>query len=186
MATQNHASPLATAYARSVLELATERNVADATSQELSQIAEVVEADPALQRFLASPTIGQAERAQVIDKAFQGRASELVFNLLQVMNQKGRLGQIRQVAAAYADLLQDQKGIVEVDVHVAEKLSDEQLQDVKRRVGEALKREVVAHQYVDPSLIGGLVLRVQDRLFDASVKAQLRAVRRQLLSARPH
>jgi len=186
MATETHASPLATAYARSVLELATERNVADAIGQELSQIAELIESDPSVQTFLASPAVGEAHRGQAIAKAFGGRVSELTFNLLQVMSQKGRLGQIRQVASAYADLLQDQKGIIEVDVTVAEKLTDEQLRDVSQKVGAALKREAVVHQYVDPSLIGGLLLRVEDRLFDASVKAQLRAVRRQLLSARPH
>jgi F-type H+-transporting ATPase subunit delta len=186
MATKTHASPLATAYARSILELATERNVADATGQELSQIAELVESDPSVQTFMASPAVSETHRSHAIAKAFEGRVSELVSNLLGVMSHKGRLGQIRQVAAAYSELLQDQKGIIEVDVTVAEKLSDAQLQEVRMKVSAALKHEVVVHQYIDPSLIGGLLLRVEDRLFDASVKSQLRAVRRQLLSARPH
>ena len=186
MASETHASPVATAYARSVLELATERNVADATGAELAQIAELIESDTSLQTFLASPAVGEVHRTQAIAKAFDGRVSELVSNLLGVMSHKGRLGQIRQVAAAYADLLQDQKGIIEVDVTVAEKLTDAQLQEVRQKVGAALKHEVVVRQYIDSSLIGGLLLRVEDRLFDASVKSQLRTIRRQLLAARPH
>src|SRR5665213_2205864 len=103
MATKTHASPLATAYARSILELATERNIADVTGQELAQIAEMVEADPSLQTFMASPAVSEAHRSRAIAKAFEGRVSELVSNLLGVMSHKGRLGQIRQVAAAYSD-----------------------------------------------------------------------------------
>jgi len=119
-----------------------------------------------------------------VDNAFRGRVSELTLNSLLVMNRKGRLGILHQVVNAYTDLLQQQQGIIEADVIVAEKLSPDQLEQVRQRVGAALKREVVIHQYVDASIIGGLVLRIEDRLLDASVKAQLRAIRRQLLAAR--
>jgi F-type H+-transporting ATPase subunit delta len=185
MAKDTHITPLAVAYARSVLELAVERSIADETGRDFGQIAEVVDQNPDLQVFLASPAIGQVERGQVVDKAFRGRVSELVLNTLLVMNRKGRLGLLRQVVAAYTDLLQEQQGIIEVDVFVAERLTPDQLEQVRRRVGAALKREAVIHQYVDPSIIGGLVIKVADRLLDASVRAQLRAIRRQFLSSRP-
>jgi F-type H+-transporting ATPase subunit delta len=71
-----------------------------------------------------------------------------------------------------------------VDVTVAQRLTSEQFEEVRRRVGQTLKREVVLHQYVDESIIGGMVLRIQDRLLDASVRAQLQALRRKLLSAK--
>jgi len=184
MAKKTHTSPLAVAYAKSVLELATERNVAEDIGRELTEVGRVVGENSDLQTFLSSPAIGEVERGNVVDKAFRGRVSELVLNTLLVMNRKGRLGILQQVAIAYSDLLQDQQGIVEADVIVAEKLSQDQLEQVRQKIGAALKREVVLHQYVDATVIGGLVLRVGDRLLDASVKAQLRAVRRQLLAAR--
>lgn len=180
-----HISPLATAYARSLLELASPQNQAKEIGQELEELVKVIESDPAFENFLANPAIGEAERGQVIEKVFRGRVSDLMLRFLLVVNRKGRLGILRQIANAYAELLEQQMGIIEVDVYVAQRLSADQLEDVRRRVSAALKREAVIHQYVDESLIGGLLLRVEDRLLDASVRAQLRAVRRRLLAARP-
>jgi F-type H+-transporting ATPase subunit delta len=80
-------------------------------------------------------------------------------------------------------MLDEQLGKIEVDVTVAQKLSSEQLEEVRQRVSAALKKDAVVHQYVDESIIGGLVIRVQDKLIDASVKTQLAAMKQQLLSA---
>jgi F-type H+-transporting ATPase subunit delta len=179
-------TPLSVAYARSLLELANEQNhQAEVIGQELHQLLEVLDADPHFELFLGSPAIGEVERAQVIDHTFRGRVSPLLANFLGVVNQKGRLGLLRSIVNAYDDLLDQQLGKVEVDVTVAQKLTAEQLEQVRQRVGAALKRDAVVHQYIDPAIIGGLVLRVGDRLLDASVRYQLRAIRHQLLAARP-
>jgi F-type H+-transporting ATPase subunit delta len=173
------------AYARSVLELATAQNQAREIGQELEEIGKIVDSDPTFANFLANPAIGEEARGRVIAKAFgDGRVSPLVFNFLMVANRKGRLGMLRQIATAYGDLLEQQMGIVEVDLTVAHRLTSEQMDEARRRIGEALKREVVLHQYVDESLIGGLLIRVGDRLLDASVRAQLQAIRRKLLAAK--
>lgn len=178
-------SPLAVAYARSVLELATAQNQAREIGQELDEIGQIVDSDPLFANFLSSPAIGEEERGRVVEKVFGGgRVAPLVFNFLRVANRKGRLGILRQIALAYGELLEQQMGIVEVDVTVAHRLTSEQAEEVRSRIGAVLKREVVLHQYVDESIIGGLVIRVEDRLLDASVRAQLQAVRRKLLSTK--
>ena len=180
-----HTTPLETSYARSILELANERGQTDLVAQELSELAKVIESDPAFETFLANPAVGEADRTRILESVFKNRVSPLVYNFLGVMNRKGRLGLLRQVAGAFEDLLEAQRGIIEVDVFVAQKLSPEQLANVQEKVGQALKRQAVVHQYVDESIIGGIRIRVEDRLLDASVRAQLNAVRRQLLAARP-
>ena len=150
----------------------------------MEELGKIVDSDPSFANFLANPAVGETERGQVVEKVFRGRVSPLVMNFLLVANRKGRLGMLRLIAGAYAELLEHQLGIVEVDITVAQRLSSEQFDEVRRRVGEAMKREVVLHQYVDDSIIGGMVLRVQDRLLDASVRAELQAIRRKLLSAK--
>lgn len=175
----------ANAYAKSVLDLANEQQQAEAVGEELGSIREAIESDPAVAEFLANPAVGEAERTQLLDRAFRGRVSPLVMNLIGVMNAKGRLGLLAAVAGAYEALLDEQRGKVEVDVTVAHRLDDGQLEEVRRRVGEALGRDAVVHQSVDESIIGGLILRVGDRLIDASVREQLQAVRRQMLARSP-
>jgi F-type H+-transporting ATPase subunit delta len=184
--TKGNYTPTAASYARALLEMANERQQQAAPiGDELRDLKSLVNDDSAVRLFLASPAIGTAERQGVLEHAFKGKVSPLMWNFLGVLNQKGRLGLIDQIADAYADLLDQQLGKVEVDVTVAQRLGDDQLDEVRRRVSEALKRDATVHQYVDDGIIGGMVLRVGDKLIDASVRYQLQAMRDRLLAARP-
>ena len=178
-------SPTATAYAQSLLQLATEQQTAEAIGQEMAQLKEIVDANPGFREILANPSIGAQEREQLLDRIFRNQVSPLVFNTLGVMNQHGRLGLLDQMAGAYGDLLDEQLGKVEVDVTVAQPLSADQLETARQRISQALKRDAIVHQYVNADIIGGMILRVGDKLIDASVKYQLSAMRDQLLAASP-
>jgi len=74
---------------------------------------------------------------------------------------------------------------VEVDVTVAQKLDSHTLEEVRKKISAALKKDAIVHQYVDDKIIGGMVLRIDDKLIDASVKSQLEAMKRQLFAATP-
>ena len=180
-----HASPAALAYAQSLLELATEQNQAEAIGQELAVLRQLVDENPSFREVLSNPSVSVDERAKLLDRIFRGSLSPLLFSTLGVMNQKNRLGLLSQIAQGYDDLLGEQLGKVEVDVTVAQKLSAEQLETARKQIGQALGRDAVIHQYVDDQIIGGVVLRVGDKLIDASVRYQLQAMKEQLLAAAP-
>jgi F-type H+-transporting ATPase subunit delta len=175
----------AASYARALLDLANQQQHAVPVGDELRDLKSLMEGDRGVRLFLSSPAIGPAERHDPLEHAFKGKVSSLVWNFLGVLNNKGRLGILDQIADAYADLLDEQLGKVEVDVTVAHRLNDDQIEQVRRRVGEVLKRDAVVHQYVDEAIIGGMVLRIGDKLIDASVRYQLQAMRDRLLAARP-
>jgi F-type H+-transporting ATPase subunit delta len=185
MANTTHQSPTAVTYARALLELAQAQGKHQEIGQELADLYEILLGDPTLQDFLGNPAIGHEERTRLLDKAFKPQVDPLLANFLGVMNLHGRLGLLGQVAQAYSDLLDDLLGKIEVDVTVSQRLTDDELEQVRQKVGAALKRDAVVHQYVDESIIGGMVLRVGDQLIDASVKSQLDTMKRQLLAARP-
>lgn len=180
-----HHSPAAVTYAQSLLDLATETGNAEVVGEELRDLRQATLADPQYGVFLSNPSISERERREVLERVFRGKVSPLMMNFMGVMNAHGRLGLLTQIAEAYDDLLRRQLGKVEVDVFSAHKLDDEQLEQVRRRVSDALKKDAIVHQYVDESIIGGLVLRVEDRLIDASARYQLAAMKEQLLAARP-
>ncbi len=171
MRKDNHASPLAIAYARALLELANESKTAAAVGGELRDLREVIDANPDFAQVLSDPAISREERGQLIHRVFDGRASALMLNFLGLVNEKGRLNLLRSIAAAFDDLLEQQQGKVEVDMTVAAELGKEQLESVSRKIGDALKRDAVVHQFVDPQIIGGVVLRVRDQLIDGSIRA---------------
>ena len=184
MKTASATNPTAVAYARSLLELANERNQAEEVGREIAGIREVTEQNPTFAAFLADPGISATERTATLEKVFRGRVSPLVMNFLSVMNNHGRLRMLGAVTQAFSDLLDEQLGNVEVDVTVAQRLTPDQLEQVRQRVSQSLGKNAVVHQYVDPEIIGGLMIRVEDRLIDASVRYQLEAMRERLLAAR--
>jgi F-type H+-transporting ATPase subunit delta len=181
----NYQSPVAVAYAQALLDLANESKSAAAIGAELRDLRQIIDANPDFAQLLADPAIGREERGQLIHRIFDGRASELMLHFLGLVNEKGRLALLAGISGAYDELLDQQQGIVEVDVTVAQRISAEQLETVRAKVSAALKRDAVVHQYVDEQIIGGLVLRVQDQLIDGSVRAQLLLMRQKLLGARP-
>src|SRR5262249_22233359 len=158
------------AYARSLLDLATEQKAAEPMAADLAQLKDILEQNPNFKLYLADPAISVAERATALTRIFQGKVSPLLFNFLRITNEQGRLDHLTEIVNAYDDLLDEQLGKIEVDIIVAHPLTPEQLEQARQIVGQALKKNVVIHPYVDDSIIGGVIIRVQDKLIDASVK----------------
>lgn len=176
-----HYSTLALTYAQALLELANERGATEALANEVDGLQQVLAENPPFVEFLKSPGISNEERSSTLSRIFGGRVNVLLSRFLHLMSERGRLGQLPEVLEAFEYLLDQQLGKVEVDVTVAQRLSDAELEDVRRRVSKALGKDAVVHQYVDEAIIGGIVLRVGDQVVDASVRRQLEAMRQRLL-----
>jgi len=185
MANASRNAPIVARYARALLQLANANKQADAIRGELKSLREILVGNPTFKALLSDPGISTARRDTLLKRTFTGRASPVLLNFLGLLNSKGRITLLGEIIDAYEDMLEAQLGNVEVDVTVSQKLSPEQLERVREKVSAAIKRNAVIHQYVDDSIIGGLVLRVQDKLIDASVRNQLEMMRRQLLQAAP-
>jgi F-type H+-transporting ATPase subunit delta len=179
-----HSSITAVTYAKSLLELATEQKVAEETGQELLAIRQIIEANKEFAEYVRDPGINRHEKIAAVNRIFGGRVSDLILKFLGVLAEHDRLRLLIEIENAYSDLYEDQVGNVEVDVTSVSTLSTEQLETVRQRVSSALGKNAVVHQYVDESILGGLVLRVQDKLIDASVRQQLQAIHDRLLSHR--
>ncbi|MCC6240827.1 MAG: ATP synthase F1 subunit delta [Phycisphaerales bacterium] len=180
--TQQH-SPLASAYAQSLLDLAVARQAEQSIGAELAAIAQMLREQPQAQALLENPSIGIEERRTVIEKAFKGQITPLLYNFMQVANQHAMAGKLREIAAAYQYLLDCRQGRIEVDMTVPQPMEPADLERVRQRIGQALNKTVVLHQRVEQELIGGMVLQIDDRIIDASVRTQLQVMKQQLLQA---
>jgi F-type H+-transporting ATPase subunit delta len=184
MAKQNTADPVVQAYARALLELAEGERQADAVAGELSQLRQLWDTEKSFALFLSNPAVKQHERAGVLDRAFAGNASRMLMNFLGVLNVKGRLSLLRAIAIAYQELLDEKRGRVKAEVTVAVPLSESDLEHVRQSLSASFKKDVQVQQKLDESILGGLVVKVEDKLMDASVRAQLETMRKQLLMAK--
>lgn len=186
MAHTTHYPQAAFSYAEALMELAEERKTdVAALGKELADLRQIIKDNESFRLYLSDPAIGADERAQVLTRIFKSQVTPLLFDVLQLMNDRSRLALLSDVAGAYGELLEEKLGKIEVDLTVAKLLDPKQLESVRQRVGAALKRDAIAHQEVDESIIGGLLIRIEDRLIDASVRYQLQAVKERLLAARP-
>ena len=185
MHTETHYSPLAVTYATSLLELALEANPSQAEEigGQLRDIRQILDNEPLVAQVFSDPSITESERATVLTRAFEGRVNPLLMKFLNLLNAKGRLSGLSSMAGAYDDLLDEKLGKVEVDVTVAQRLDSQTLENVRQKVSSVLKRDAVVHQYIDPDIIGGLILRVRDQLIDGSVRTQLAQLKERLIAS---
>ena len=140
--------------------------------------------DPAT--IMASGAIPRARKAEVIEKLFRGKADDLFVNFLQVLNNHNRLDIIRPVAAMYRELRDDLYNRVRVLVRSAVPLPDDQRQRLLRQLRQDFGKEPVLHEKVDPSLLGGMVVRIGDWVYDASVRTRLETLRNELIERSSH
>lgn len=173
---------VARVYSQALFELATDSGQLEAIAEEVEQLGELLASNRDLAKLVSSRTLRAGERAGVIDRIFKGRVSDTLYRFLQVVNHKGRLGSLRGIVQAFGDLMDEHHGIVEVDAYVAQQMDDDQVAHMSEAIAQAIGRKVVLHQYVDPQLIGGLKIRIGDRLIDGSVAAQLKMMKQKLVA----
>jgi F-type H+-transporting ATPase subunit delta len=183
VSTTTHTTLADQTYARALLSLADEAGQLEAVAQELAGVAVLLVEQPQLQRLFSSPLVGKGDRAGSIDRLFKGRVSDVLLRFLQVLNRKGRLGELSGIARAFKTLLDQKQGRIEVDAYVATPLDAAAQARVAEGIGAALGKTVQLQQHVDDSLIGGMKVRVGDQLIDATVATQLRLIREKLIAA---
>lgn len=177
-------SVLEQTYARALLEMVDEQlsGAIDEIAAELQQLLDLTQSEPELVQLISTRTMSASDRAGVITRVFKGRITDLVYHFLLTVNEKNRLDQLQGIIRAFVAMAQDRKGMIEADAYVATMLNDEGVQRISSGVGNVIGKQVLLRQHVDPALIGGLKLRIGDRLIDGSVATQLKIMRQRMIN----
>jgi F-type H+-transporting ATPase subunit delta len=173
-------------YAEALYGAAEKEGQAAEVLDELEALLEVFHRQPRLESFLSSAAVGRERKAEALRRAFAGRASDVLTRFLLVLNEHDRLNVLRAVVLAYRDLHDRKSGRVRVRVESAVPLPDDQQERLRQELRQALKREPVLQTHVDPDLLGGLVVRVDDWIYDASVRGRLDNFQKQLIERSSH
>lgn len=170
-------------YAQALVELADGQQQLDAVAQEVQDLAALIESNDDLSRLVSNPILDRAQRTGMVQRLLEGKVSDLLYKFVQVVNQKDRLAALPAIAGAVGELMAERRNEIEVDAYVATPMDDAAAGRVADGLGASLGKTVTLRQHVDESLIGGLKLRIGDRLIDASVVRQLRVLEQQLIAA---
>jgi F-type H+-transporting ATPase subunit delta len=169
-------------YARALYEAAKDKGRVEQVREELQDFTRSIAEVPELGSLLRNPQLQPAAKADALD-ALLGEADEILRNFLRVLAEKGRAGEIEDVAREFERLAAAAEGLLEVELTTAYELSDEDAGAILRQIEEASGRRVEATRNVDASLLGGIVLQAGSMRLDASVRGRLERLRRELATS---
>ncbi len=174
-------------YAEAFIDAAVAENQADTALEDLDAIdTEVLRMHPELGRILGSTQVSAVEKDRILVDVFGTRVSSVVLRFLRVLNRHGRLGLLASLPREARQIWDRRHQRVPVFVRTAVPLDQGQEQTLRERVGSMIGATPIMQITTDPSLIGGLIVRVGDQVCDASVRNRLEKLRQSLIEGKTH
>jgi F-type H+-transporting ATPase subunit delta len=174
-------APLSVArrYARALLDVALDQSAAESVETSLREAAELFTSQVELRRVLTHPALS-VEKKKKVAEAVWTKAPALFKRFLDLIVERDRAALLPAVSAAYLDFWNEHRGVVAAEAFSAMPLAAAQTQALAAAAKALAGREVQIRASVDPELLGGVVLRMSGKTYDASLRTQLRALRARL------
>jgi len=164
---------LARRYARALYELALERNCLDIVAKEIESFSILLNRNARLRAYLFSPQVEKRRKMGIMDELTKTRFSSLMHNFLALLVRKGRQGFINEIAFEFGRLLDKKRKRIRATITTVISLSSGSIEKLKQTLAQALNAEVVLESKVDPSILGGLIVNLDGKVVDGSIRHQL-------------
>lgn len=175
-------------YAAALLELAFDKGVPAEVLRDMRELGRILHDDKKALAFLVTPNIRKESKRAVIDRALGGRVSEIVQNFIKVVVDKGRAQALLDIIRMFVQMYHERQGELMVKVQSAQPLEDDERDKLrgalKKKFGPKGYTEVVLDEKVDPKLLGGIIVRTGDSLYDGSLRTRLAAIGERLRAGR--
>jgi len=179
--------PVARRYARALFDLACEkdaapqeRNMVDQIESELLEIRTILKNNIELQKVLYHPQIVTADKKDLLDQLFEGKISEITSNFLALLVDGRREKYFSDIVDEYVALANESRGVVEANVTSAIELKDEEKSELNSILAKLTGKKVQTIYDVDPAIVGGVIVRIGDKIIDGSIKTRLNTLGEQL------
>ncbi len=169
-------------YAEAAFQIARDQGAEVRWSDELSLMAAVF-SDPDVEAVMQEARVSTADKMSLAEKTLEG-ADPLVLNLARLLVHRGRTALALQIAEAFRERVDAERGIAHAVVTTAVDMSEAEARTVSEKLSEISGRQVIVETLVDEGIIGGLIARIGDKLIDGSTRSQLAALKRRLQEAR--
>ncbi|SEL59575.1 ATP synthase F1 subunit delta [Parapedobacter koreensis] len=169
---------VASRYAKSLIDLAQEQGNLETVKRDMEQFVAVLRTNKELQAVLKNPIMKQDKKSNILDALFGDKIHPSITAFFHIMVRKGRAGILYATAQEFIREYNEVKGIVHATVTSATALSTKNLDTLQKVIASEINAEVILQNNVDPSLIGGFVVKVGDRQIDASIAGKLKKLER--------
>lgn len=160
-------------YAAALFALSQETDTTEEIYAALDTVTSVIKENPEYLEFLSSPNISKAERISAVEEAFTGNVPEYVVSFLSLLCEKGRIKNLIECISEYKQLCDSANRIAVADITSAVELNESERTALKAKLEKLCGCTVALNCHIDPTLIGGLVVSVDGRVIDGSVKHKL-------------
>lgn len=168
-------------YGEALYELALQENKTDLFLEEVKEVLEAFHENPDFYKLLNHPQIPKEEKIKVVEEVFKGRISEELTGFLTIIISKERNNELDAILDYFIQRVKDEKGIGTAVVTTAVALGEVRKAQVEEKLLATTGYKQMEIQYeVDESLIGGMVIRIKDRVVDSSIKTKLSQIQKQL------
>jgi F-type H+-transporting ATPase subunit delta len=173
---------VASRYAKALLDLSREQNIVPAVHNNILSFIKVLNENHTLRSLLKNPVVTYDKKITVINKIFAPSFESLTIKFFELMLRKTRGQYLPDTASAFIDQYNELNNIAKATVRTAAKLSEKAVKEIEQKIASALNKTIILEQEVDPSIIGGVWLKMGDRLYDGSIKGKLQKAKKELLN----
>ena len=170
-------------YAETLFALAQKNEGHERYQEGIETVARLLDENPQFRTFLETPRIAASDKKDVIRKAFGGKLPRALVNFLLIVLDKRRQRLLREIAREYHDLVDAHLNRVHAEVTVARPVDEQGLAAIGQRLTSLLGKTAIPHVRVKPEILGGVIVRAGDTIYDGSLRRRLEGMRRQLLAA---
>ncbi|MBB3110579.1 F-type H+-transporting ATPase subunit delta [Paenibacillus phyllosphaerae] len=178
----SRANVVAKRYAQALYEVAAQQNIVAEVLDQLKLVVDTLKSDAEIEKFLSFPSIETNVKIELVRKAFADRISATLLNTLEMVIVKGRQNLLSNIYSSYVKIAGESLGQAQATVYTAKLLNEEELKNVEATFGALAGKRIVADQIVEPSLLGGVQVRIGDRLYDGSLSSKLARLEKSLKS----
>lgn len=171
-------------YGNALFELALEEGKLDSLYEEALALIQILKDNDDLIKLLSHPKVSKEEKLKIVTDTFDGKASDELTGLMVMVVEKGHVNELISILNYFVKQVKREKNIGVATVASAVELSESQKQAIEKRLIETTVYDTMEIDYsVDKALIGGLVIRIEDRVVDSSIKTKLENMSRTLANA---
>lgn len=169
-------------YGEALFELAVEENKIDVFQEEVQGVKVVLNENQEFGNLMKHPKVVKEEKVQIMENVFKGRITDELLGFLTLIIEKDRYSDIDAILMYFIDKVKEEKGIGVAYVTTAITLTDNQKKQIKDKLLDTTSyKEMELHFTEDKGLIGGMVIRIGDRVVDSSISTKLSELQKQLL-----
>jgi F-type H+-transporting ATPase subunit delta len=169
-------------YAKSLIDLAKEQNILEQVFNDIEAFKSTVDQNSELGNLLKSPIVDADKKNIVLNKIFAASFNQLTIKFFEVVIRKKREYFLNDIAIAFIAQYRALKNITTATVTTASEMSSQTLQDITQLLEKNTGKKVIIDRKINPTLIGGMVVQIEDKLFDASISGKLRKAKQELLN----